>query len=230
MSYFPSWLQGPIDWFQRINPFAPHPQPAPEEPPAAPQPQPHAEAPNAASAESAAHEAPAPVAAPIPLEVARNLEHGISLLKAEQCKRLEEKAHGLNRQVKTIHDKIKNIDTLLSLISQYSQKNPDGSVNANGTVDCTIPEIVAVVASLRRDGVSVPLPDGVLQKAERGHVVNALTNQRTLFSDEQKEHSQEFQQCAVERNSLYQALMSLIAELHRVKSKILGNLHIRSYS
>ena len=224
MSCFPSWLQGPMDFFNRMNPWAQHPAEAPpvqtaaepvhEAPPTEPLKEHHAE-----------QKTDAPVALKHPLEVARNIEHGLSLLKAEQCKRLEEKAHGLNIQVKTVHEKIKNIDKLLSLISQYSQRNPDGSENAAGNVDCTIPEVATVTAALRHDGISVPLPEGVLQRGERGHVVNALSNQRNLLSDEQKEHSQEFQQCAVERNSLYQALMSLITELHRMKVKILGNVH-----
>ena len=220
-------------WNPYLQPAQP---PAAEVPaPAAEVPAPAGESPSEAPAEphmaetqEKAQEAPLPVAPPKPLEVATSVEHGLLLLKAEQCKRLEEKAHGLNQQVKTVHEKIKQIDTLLSLISQYSQKNRDGTDNTTGTVDCTIPEISSVVASLRRDNISIPLPEGPLQKSERGHVVNVLSNQRSLLSDEQKEHSQEFQQCAVERNSLFQSLMALLSELHRMKSKILGNISTRS--
>jgi prefoldin subunit 5 len=217
--HFPGWIQGPLNWVQGIfNPLAHQEQPP--APPAEQPPEPHDPI-----AKEAAKETPAPVSPPKPFEVATSIEHGISLLKAEQCKRLEEKAHGLNGQVRSVHEKIKNLDKVLSLISQYSQRNPDRTENASGTVDCTIPEIVTAVAALRRDGISVPLPDGILQKGERGHVINVLSNQRNLLSDEQKEHSQEFQQCAVERNSLFQSLMSLISELHRIKIKILGNIH-----
>lgn len=224
-SGLPSWLQGPIDWFQRVVPWGHSSAPAAEAAPAVPSDQHDEKALPTDAHHECSPEAAAPVPSAPPLETAKNLEHGLLLLKAEQCKRLEEKAHGLHGKVRALHDKIKNIDTLLSLLSKYSQRNVDGTENKAGTIDCSIPEIAAVVASLRREGVSVPLPDGILLKSERGTIVNVLTNQRSLLSDEQKEHSQEFQQCAVERNSLYQALMSLIAELHRVKVKILQNLH-----
>jgi prefoldin subunit 5 len=173
----------------------------------------------------------APVAPPPkPLEAARSIGHGLALLKAEQCERLEKKANDLHGKVKGLHEKINNIDKLLSNISKYSQKNADGTENTNGTIDCKIPEIATLVETLRRDNISVPLPDGTLQKGERGNVVNVLSNQRSLLSDEQREHSQEFQQCAVERNSLFQGLMSLISELHRVLSKIIGNISSRASS
>ncbi len=222
-SGLPNWLQGPIDWVQSILPWGEHPAQPIEEDTSSDAMKAGEEAPAPVEQESAQEVSPS-IPEPLPLEPAKNLEHGITLLKAEQCKRLEVKASELNAKVKAVHGKIKNIDVLLSLISQYSQKNPDGTDNKAGTIDCTQPEIASVIVALRRDGISVPLPDGILQKAERGHVVNVLSNQRSLLSDEQKEHSQEFQQCAVERNSLYQALMTLIAELHRAKSKILGNV------
>jgi hypothetical protein len=224
-SGLPGWLQGPLDWLQGINPFAQNQHPPSEVSVPSPVEQ-QVESQLPPPTQSQTQETPVPVTPPKPIELAKSIEHGLSLLKAEQCKRLEEKANGLNIQVKSVHEKIKNIDKLLSLISQYSQRNPDGTENAGGAVDCSFPEIVTVVAALRKDGISVPLPEGHLQRSERGTVVNVLSNHRSLFSDEQKEHSQEFQQCAVERNSLFQSLMSLISELHRMKIKIIGNFHL----
>lgn len=226
-SLFPSWLQAPIDWVHGL--FGSHQQPAPA--PVAPAEEHHAEQSSAPVSDSeVAKEEASPQSAPKPLEAvrnieaAKNIEHGVLLLKAEQCNRLEKKAQGLNAQVKADFEKIKNIDKLLSLISQYAQRNADGSENATGNVDCTSEEIRSVVAALRKDGISVPIPDGLLQKGERGHVVNVLSNERNLLNDKQREDSQEMQQCAVERNAFHQAIMTLISELHRLKVKILGNI------
>ena len=226
-SLFPSWLQTPINWVQGL--FGSHQQPVPE--PVATVEEPTAEqepAPKIGSEvakEEAAPQSPLkPLEAVKNIEAAKNLEHGILLLKAEQCNRLEKKAQGLNAQVKADFEKIKNIDKLLSLISQYAQRNADGLENATGNIDCTTEEIRSAVAALRADGISVPLPDGLLQKGERGHVVNVLSNERSLLNDKQREDSQEMQQCAVERNAFHQAIMTLISELHRLKVKILGNI------
>ena len=163
-----------------------------------------------------------------PIPVSSTLEHGVMLLKAEQCSRLKEKAQGLHAKVKALQEKIANIDTLLGLLSQYSQQNPDGTKNKSGTVDCTIPAIAQVVATLRKDNINVPLPKEHLEKGERGHVVNVLSNQRSLLGDEQREYAQEFQQCAVEQNSLFQALMSLASELNRVKLKMIDSFSAKA--
>lgn len=232
-SVLPNWLQNSLNWASDAMPCVSHSsaegqqaqaQPV-EEKPAEKRTESH-DAPLSTDA-SHTEEAPA-VAPPKSVEEVKTIEAGLALLKAEFCKRLEDKAAGLHTQVKGVETKIKNIDTLLSLLSKYSQKKADGSENLEGSVDCTIPEISSLVKALRDDGISVPLSDGILQKGERGHVVNVLNNHRSLLSDEQREYAQEFQQCAVERNSLFQSLMSLLSELQRVKSKIISNFTAHS--
>jgi hypothetical protein len=221
-SSLPGWIQGPLDWLQRLNPFVSHNQSPEKKPEATPADTP--EKPETAAQEEQSEKPPEPVILPKPMEIATSIEHGLALLKAEWCKLLEEKAQRLNGLTKELHAKIKSIDDLLCLISQYSQKNPDGTENTSGNVDCTNPAIANLVADLRKKGVAVPLPDGTLNRGERGNVVNNLANERNLLNDELKEHSQEFQQCAMERNSLFQSLNALISELHRLKVKILGHI------
>ena len=172
--------------------------------------------------EAAEESAPVPSAS-VAVKSPNSIEEALLLLKAEQCSRLKDKAQNLHGKVKGLQGKISNVDMLLSRISQFAQQNPDGSKNDAGTVDCTLPPIATVVSALRSDGVNVPLPNGKLEKGERGHAVNVLSNQRSLLSDEQREYAQEFQQCVVEQNSLFQALMSIASELNRVKIKIMSH-------
>jgi hypothetical protein len=161
---------------------------------------------------------------PEPLKKGESIDEELALLRMEQYSRLKEKGQDLYKKSVGLHNKIKNIDTLLSLLTQYSQQKPDGSKNTSGSVDCTIPEISKIVTALRADDIKVPLPNGTLEKSALGGVVTSLNNQRNLLGDQLKEILQELTRCQAEQDNLYQALISIISGLNRTKLKIGDNI------
>jgi ribulose bisphosphate carboxylase small subunit len=161
---------------------------------------------------------------PAPLKRGESVDEELMLLRLEQYSRLKEKGQTLYTQSVALHRKIADIDTLSSLLTQYMQQNPDGSKNSSGSVDCTIPDIAKIVTTLRAEGIKVPLPNGKVEKSQMGSIINALTNQRSLLSDEQRGAMQELSQCQAEQNNLYQALISIISGLNRVVVQIGNNI------
>lgn len=155
------------------------------------------------------------------------IEEGLKLLAVEQGLRLKKKAEGLHAEVKAKHATVKLIDELMGLIASRAQQNADGTPNAAGTIDCSEPTIVNLTATLRKEGISVPLPSGNLVAAERGNAVSVLVNQRGLVSDELREKAQEFQQCVTEQNSFFQMLMAIADTWNRIISKWIGLIHPR---
>lgn len=165
-----------------------------------------------------------------PLEIPKSIEQGLRLLHVEQSLRLQKKANALHAEIKAKHKTIKQIDDLMALLATRAQTRPDGTPNPDGAIDCHEPAIRTLVDCLRKDGVTVPLPDGVLAQGERNNVVNTLVNQRGLISDEQREKGQEFHQCASEQNSFLQMIMAELDKLNRIMLKIIGNIGGRGAS
>jgi hypothetical protein len=153
-----------------------------------------------------------------------SIEIGLKLLAAEQSLRLQKKAAVLHEQIRAKHQTIKQIDDLMALLASRAQTLPDGTPNPDGSIDCQEPAVRSLVDRLRKEGINVPLPNGVLSQAERNNAVNALVNQRGVISDEQREKGQEFHQCVAEQNSFYQMLMSLASTLHQMYLKIIGTI------
>jgi hypothetical protein len=153
-----------------------------------------------------------------PLDPSTSITDGLSKLKLEQFTKLEERAADLNEKAKALHTKIKDIDELLVLIQELCTAHP------NKAIDCKDPRIQQITERLRNQGIRVPIPNGKLEANQVANLFTVLGNQRTLLSDEMKEHSTGFQQCATERNTLLQHFASIDASIHRSLSKISTNL------
>ena len=154
----------------------------------------------------------------------QSIEIGLELLATEQSLRLQKKAEKLHAQIKAKHQTVKQLDELNGLLAARAQTRLDGTPNPDGSVDCHEPAIRTLVDTLRKVGITVPLPDGVLAQGERNNVVNALINQRGIVSDEERELAQEFHQCVSEQNSFFQMLMSIADTLHRTYMKMIGTI------
>ena len=159
---------------------------------------------------------------------AASIDQELKLLGAEQSLRLQKKAADLHEQIKAKHRVIKHLDELMALLASRAQTRPYGEPNTDGTIDCQDTAVRSLINTLRSEGVSVPLPDGILSQAERNNAVNALVNQRELLSDEEREKGQEFQQCVTEQNSFTQFITSVEETYHRIMMKLVGNIEKRA--
>jgi hypothetical protein len=178
-------------------------------------------------------ETPAPAKETAPatsIETPKSLDGALNFLYTEQSLRLQKKANALHAEIKAKHKTIKQIDDLMALLASRAQNRPDGTPNPDGSIDCHEPAIHTLVDVLRKEGVNVPLPDGVLAQAERNNSVNVLVNQRGLISDEQREKGQEFHQCASEQNSFLQMIMAELDKMNRMMLKVIGNIGGRGAS
>jgi hypothetical protein len=151
----------------------------------------------------------------------QSIHDSLLQLKLEQFSSLAGRAGELHEKSKALNIKIRSIDDVLSLIQQELTENP------NKPLDCSKEALRQARDILRAQGIRVPLPEKTLELGQLGNFFTVMGNQRSLLADELKEHSSEFQQCTVERNTLLQHLMTMVTSQGRVISKISSNLTSR---
>jgi len=184
-----------------------------------PPPVPEQTTPNDVPADSTAS---TPVVVPKSIVVGEHLDGEARILAAEQVVYLDEKAADLHVQTASEVKKSDALTELNTLIMKLSSESKDGSV------DCASKEITELVENLRVQGIQVPLPlSGVIKKADITQKVGQINNICQKHHDEGQRKAQEFQQCTLERNTLFQFVNSVFQAIHQAITKIISHFAMR---
>lgn len=143
-------------------------------------------------------------------------EQLLSLLLVDNINTLEQKGNDKNNETKGLLKK-------LDLMREFE----DGLLKAcdnNGKCDWKKAGLEPLVASLKNEGITLPLKDKELSSIEKDQVIRSLSQRRDDLTYQAHQGAQAAQRCLEQQNTIRQFVFSMYTLLKDAIHKIIANI------